>query len=158
MSATPLKVVLNRWAAVDSDGNPRGVCAMDPTITRGARIYIGASVAQHKIVKEPTPGENMLLPHGKRVSPAFGQTYGPGTFRNQGAIERFDFVYEDGAVTIDNTSYHRSLVRQGALFAADEATYKAVFSTLKGFRSWEELLIEAEDAACGKAKQGRTDG
>lgn len=139
MSESPLQVVLNKWAVVDADGKPQGVCMRDPQVTGNAREHIGMRVDLEKSVL-PTPGA------GKKKA-EFGRTYGPGTMRPQGAKETVAFVYSDEIVSIENTPYHREMIRRGNLFAANAETFKAVFSTSDGFIEPAVLLADAEKQA-----------
>ena len=138
MSESPLKVVLNKWADVDADGNPKGVCIRDPKVTGGTREHIGMKIDIEKSVL-PTAGA------GKKVE--FGKTYGPGTMRPQGPKQTVAFAYSDDVVSIENTQFHREMIRRGNLFAADLNTFRAVFSTPDGFVEPALLMANAEKQA-----------
>jgi hypothetical protein len=139
VNESPLRVVLNKWADVDADGKPKGVCIRDPKVTGPTREHIGMRVDIESSVL-PTPGA------GKKKA-EFGKTFGPGTMRPQGPKETVAFVYSDEVVPIENTQFHREMVRRGNLFAADVDTFKAVFSTPDGFLDPAVLMANAEKHA-----------
>lgn len=140
MAVTSLHVVLNKWSTVDAAGNPKGVCPRDPKITLGSRDFIGMTLDVEKLA-EPA------LVDGEKGVPVFGKTYGPGTLQPKGAKEKATFCYVDEIVQVENTPFHREMVRRGNLFAADVETYRAIFSTSHGFVEPAELLERARAAA-----------
>lgn len=136
MAVTSLHVVLNKWSTVDATGKPKGVCPRDPKITAGSRDFIGMTLDVETLA-EPA------LAEGEKGVAVFGKTYGPGTLWPKGAKERATFCYVDEIVQVENTPFHREMVRRGNLFAADEETYKAIFSTSHGFVEPAKLLEQA---------------
>lgn len=135
MTVSMLCVVLNKWATVDASGNPKGVCIRDPKITRGSRDYIGMNLnIEESVLPNHIDGEK---------EPEFGRTYGPGTLRPKGAKETVSHAYVNETVSIENTPFHRERIRHGDLFAADRATFKAVFSTVDGFEEPASMLEKA---------------
>jgi hypothetical protein len=143
MTVSLLRVVLNKWAVVDANGFPKGVCVRDPKVTRGSRNFIGMRIiVEESVLPQPVVGEKEA---------EFGRTYGPGTLRPKGAKEKVAHEYVDETTTIENTPFHREMVRRGNLFAADIESFRAVFSTVDGFAEPVDLLELARIRALNQA-------
>lgn len=146
---TTLLVVLNKWSDVDQTGKPKGVCLYDPKTTGSTREYIGM---ERVVIETKTP---TLSPEqieakkklGDAPVPVDGKDFGVGTLNPRGLLEKIAYRYTDEQVAIENTPFHRERVRSGCLFAANEATYVAVFGSKQGFEPLENLLEKARATA-----------
>ncbi len=106
LNPKPLRVVANPYHTLDNQGLPSGAARLDPEASAGQRLYIGAILSSAD-------------PIAKRSAQEMAAGLAPMVQAN-----RWTFSAEP--VEIDDTPYHRSLLRQGAVLAADEGTHRRV--------------------------------
>ncbi len=118
LNKTPLRVVANPYLTLDNTGYPTGAARLDPEVSAGGRLYIGARLAAVDVLATRSAAE---------VSAGLAPTV---------QLNRWAFSLDP--VDIDDTPYHRNILRQGVIFVADEKTHKTIFGASRKFKAPSE--------------------
>lgn len=119
-----LNVWANPWHAVDHQGRPCGVASMG---VAGPVRLIGATKKLRKIADAPVDG-----------------------LRTEIHDVTFDFSTDAVALSDDYDHYHRRLVREGAVFAADKETADTCGTT---FVPYAQAIVAAHKGASERHKK-----
>lgn len=110
LSAKPLRIFPNPYHAIDHQGLPAGAARRDPDfqISAGMRLYVAADLAEVRI-----------LAQRDRVERSAGLA--------PTVQEHAWYFVTDRATGIEDTAYHRALIKSGEIFPADEGTHRRAF-------------------------------
>lgn len=126
-----LRVIPNPYAELDARGRIAGRVQLDPDAAAGALRYIGARLEAEILVKFAGEGRD-----GKPISDPRGTHIQDTRWRFSRDVE-----------TIPDTPHHRAALRDGAIFAADAATHRAVFGAARPFVEPAKALADARASA-----------
>ena len=126
-----LLVIPNRYIHLDHNGRPAGAVVQDagPDARPGRPRYIGARFAAQTVDEKRSDIPNLNLPKQDSW-----------------------MVYDEAPSKVLDTDHHRNALRTGELFAADEATWRTVFSG-KPFVPAATLLAAARAEAIEEWKR-----
>lgn len=120
LNKTPLRVVANPYLTLDNTGFPTGAARLDPEVSAGGRLYIGAQLVGADVLATRNAAE---------ISAGLAPTL---------QINRWAFSLDP--IDIADTPYHRNILRQGVIFVADEKTHRTIFGASRKFQTPTEAL------------------